>query len=189
MFQSMVQDMKKLEGQLRTSIEERSATIEFTLLDLAKARDAINAGLNIARKDLEKLNRRLGKSKADGKAPQAIRKVAGKLGEVRNTYLSFRKRAAEALNKPPTSTDMVEEFVQNIIRTAASWEDEARRIEGGFASSVDFTMPEEFAALEAQIKGGGYEVILAGDDREPASLRAFNEEIESLMNPEAGDDD
>ena len=92
MFQNMMSDLKKLEAELRTSIEERSLNIEATLLDLASARDAINAGLNSARKELEKLNRKLGKSKVSQKAPQAIREVARELGDVRNTYVSFRKR-------------------------------------------------------------------------------------------------
>jgi len=188
MFQNMMSDLKKLEAELRISIEERSLNIEATLLDLAGARDAINAGLNAARKDLEKLNKKLGKSKVGQKAPQSIREVARKLGNVRNTYVSFRKRASEALNKPPTSVDMVEEFMQSIIKTASSWEDEARKIEGGFASSVDFSMPEQFASLEGLVKGGGYEVILAGEDRDPAVLKAFNEELENLMNPEDPED-
>lgn len=188
LYQKMSQDVKNLDSQLHVSIEERSENMKQTLRDLAKAKDAINAGLSNARKDLEKLNRRLGKSKADEKAPKAIRDVARKLGEVRNTYLQFRRRAEEALNKPPTSVDMVEEFVQNVIRIASAWEDEARSIEGGFASSVDFSMPAEFAALESQIKGGGYEVLLAGSDRDPASVKEFNDELEILMNPEEKDD-
>lgn len=183
LFQHMTQEVRRLEIQLRTSIEERNESIEQTLKDLAKAKDAINAGLNSARKDLEKLNKRLGKSKADEKAPQAIIAVARKLGEVRNTYFQFRRRAEEALNMPPTSVDMVDEFVQNVVRTASSWEDEARSIEGGFASSVDFSMPEEFANLESLVKEGGYEVLLAGSDRDPNAVKEFNDELAALMNP------
>ncbi|MCS5536612.1 MAG: hypothetical protein NZ770_00765 [Candidatus Poseidoniaceae archaeon] len=189
LFQNMSQEVKRLEAQLRASIEERSESIEQTLKDLAKAKDAINAGLSSARKNFERLKRILGKSKADEKASKAVRDVARKLGDVRNTYLQFRRRAEEALNKPPTSVDMVEEFVQNVIRTASLWEDEARSIEGGFASSVDFSMPAEFAALESLVKGGGYEVLLAGSDRDPEAVKEFNDELEDLMNPEEKDDD
>ena len=66
LFQSMSQEVKDLETQLRATIEERSENIGQTLRDLAKAKDAINAGLSNARKDLEKLNKRLGKTKVDG---------------------------------------------------------------------------------------------------------------------------
>ncbi len=182
LFQSMSQEVKDLETQLRASIEERSENIGQTLRDLAKAKDAINAGLNNARKDLEKLNKRLGKTKVDEKAPQAIRAVAKKLGEVRNTYLQFRRRAEEVLNTPPTSVDLVDEFVQNVIKTSSTWEEEARNIEGGFASSVDFSMPAEFATLESLVKEGGYEVLLAGSDRDPESVKEFNDELDNLMN-------
>ena len=49
-------------------------------------------------------------------------------------------------------------------------------------------MPEQFASLEGLVKGGGYEVILAGENRDPAVLKAFNEELEKLMNPESPED-
>jgi hypothetical protein len=50
-------------------------------------------------------------------------------------------------------------------------------------------MPAEFAALESLVKGGGYEVLLAGSDRDPEAVKEFNDELEDLMNPEEKDDD
>ena len=65
-------DMKALESTLRHDLTERITNMDDGLLELAKLRDAISAGLSETRRELERVHKRLGKANADiSKAKEA----------------------------------------------------------------------------------------------------------------------
>lgn len=178
--------MVSLEKELKTSLLERISNMEALLLDLAKVRDAISAGLKETRRELERVHRRLGKSNPDlDKAKQSVIAIATQLGEARNTYDDMRNQLEDVLHAPPTSIELVNQALQNLIRASSTWEGIAQGIEDGFANAVDCSLPTEIKELESEVMDNGYPVLLAGEDRNEDNVGMFSDTLTKLMRPES----
>jgi chromosome segregation ATPase len=178
-------DMKALESTLRDDLTERVSNMDDGLLELAKLRDAISAGLSETRRELERVHKRLGKANADiSKAKDSILGVAEKLGESRQLYGEMRDQLEKVIHQPPTSIELVQQAVQGLLRASSIWEGDAQGIEDRFANVVDCSIPSEIKELESDLLGNGYSVLLAGNQRDETKIAQIDEQLIELMGSE-----
>ena len=178
--------MRDLESNLRQDLTERISNMDDGLLELAKLRDAISAGLNVTRRELERVHKKLGKPNAEiSKAKETILSVAEKLGDSRQMYGDMRDQLEKIIHKPPTSIELVQQAVEGLIRASSKWEGSAQGIEDRFANVVDCSLPTEIKELEEDLLGNGYSVLLAGKDRDEDKVAEFDNKLSKLMNPES----
>ncbi|HIA89622.1 MAG TPA: hypothetical protein EYO42_04275 [Candidatus Poseidoniales archaeon] len=185
LLQRVSSDMKTLESTLRQDLTERISNMDDGLLELAKLRDAISAGLSETRRELERVHKRLGKANTDiSKAKESILGVAEKLGESRQMYGDMRDQLEKVIHQPPTSIELVQQAVQGLLRSSSKWEGDAQGIEDRFANVVDCSIPTEIKELESDLLSNGYSVLLAGNQRDESKIAQIDDELIKLMGSE-----
>jgi len=178
-------DMRSMESSLRHDLTERISNMKDGLLELAKLRDAISAGLFETRRELERVHKKLGKSSTDlVKAKEAILGVAERLGESRQMYGDMRDQLEEMIHQPPTSIELVQQSLQGLLRASSKWEVCAQGIEDRFANVVDCSIPSEIKELEDDLLSNGYSVLLAGEERDETKVAKIDEQLTELMRSE-----
>ncbi len=177
-------DLDEFKKDLQFALYERISNMEGSLLEVAKMRDTISAGLSETRRELDRVHKRLGKSKPDlGKARDSVIEIAEKLGESRKVYEEMRRELEHSLNERPTPQGLIEKVLEGFYSATVNWEGDARKVEDGFANVVDCSLPKEIKELESEILNNGYSVLLAGENRKEENINKFNDKLSKIMNP------
>ena len=114
--------------------------------------------------------------------------AANRLGELRTLHLDAVSRIQGALARPPSAVDIIERMTKDLLKLSGSWEASAREIDESIADVVDANAPIEMIELQRELANNGYDLILAGDDRDPENIERCRAKIRELTGEEISED-
>ena len=181
---SVRQDLRREEVRLEAEMRDRVESIQGVLNEVASIQDAIIAGSSEIKRDLEKSRKRLVKSGDRELMVTQIIGAASRLGELRALHNDAVKRIQGALARPPSAVDIIERMTKDILKLSGSWEANAREVDESISDVVDANAPVEMIELQRELNNNGYDLILAGEDREEENIEAQRAKIRELSGEE-----
>ena len=181
---SVRQDLRREEARLEGEMRDRVESIQGILNEVASIQDAIIAGSSEIKRELEKARKRLVKSGDRELMVTQIIGAATRLGELRTLHNDAVQRIQGALARPPSAVDIIERMTKDLLKLSGSWEAYARDVDEAIADVVDANAPVEMVELQRELNTNGYDLILAGDDRDEQNIEAQRAKIRKL----AGED-
>jgi len=181
---SVRQDLRREEVRLEAEMRDRVESIQGVLNEVASIQDAIIAGSSEIKRDLEKSRKRLVKSGDRELMVTQIIGAASRLGELRALHNDAVKRIQGALARPPSAVDIIERMTKDLLKLSGSWEANAREVDESISDVVDANAPVEMIELQRELNNNGYDLILAGEDREEQNIEAQRAKIKELSGEE-----
>lgn len=173
-------DLRREEVRLEEEMRDRVQSIQALLNEVASIQDAIIAGSSEIKRDLEKAKKRLVKYGDRELMVTQIIGAATRLGELRTLHIDAVERIQSALARPPSAVDIIERMTKDLLKLSGSWESAARVVDESIADVVDANAPVELVELHREISNNGYDLILAGDDRDPENIEKCRDKIREL---------
>lgn len=177
-------DLRREESRLEQEMHDRVDSVQNILNEVASIQDAIIAGSSEVKKDLEKARRKLVKHGDKEMMTTHIIGAANRLGELRILHLDAVNRTQAILARPPSAVDIIERLTNDLLKLSGSWESSAREIDEAIADVVDVNAPIEMIELSRELNNNGYDLILAGDDRDPANIESMRNKIREMTGDE-----
>lgn len=177
---SVRQDLRREEARLEGEMRDRVESIQGILNEVASIQDAIIAGSSEIKRELEKARKRLVKSGDRELMVTQIIGAATRLGELRTLHNDAVQRIQGALARPPSAVDIIERMTKDLLKLSGSWEAYAREVDEAIADIVDANAPVEMVELHRELNTNGYDLILAGDDRDEQNIEAQRAKIRKL---------
>ena len=177
---SVRQDLRREEARLEGEMRDRVESIQGILNEVASIQDAIIAGSSEIKRELEKARKRLVKSGDRELMVTQIIGAATRLGELRTLHNDAVQRIQGALARPPSAVDIIERMTKDLLKLSGSWEAYAREVDEAIADVVDANAPVEMVELQRELNTNGYDLILAGDDRDEQNIEAQRAKIRKL---------
>ena len=181
-------DLRREEVRLEEEMRDRVESIQSILNEVASIQDAIIAGSSEVKRELEKAKKRLVKYGDRELMVTQIIGAANRLGELRTLHLDAVSRIQGALARPPSAVDIIERMTKDLLKLSGSWEASAREIDESIADVVDANAPIEMIELQRELTNNGYDLILAGDDRDPENIERCRAKIRELTGEESSED-
>ena len=181
---SVKQGLRREETRLEGEMRDRVDSIQGILNEVASIQDAIIAGSSEIKRELEKARKRLVKSGDRELMVTQIIGAATRLGELRTLHNDAVQRIQGALARPPSAVDIIERMTKDLLKLSGSWEAYAREVDEAIADVVDANAPVEMIELHRELNANGYDLILAGDERDEQNIEAQRAKIRQL----SGDD-
>ena len=181
---SVRQDLRREEVRLEAEMRDRVESIQGVLNEVASIQDAIIAGSSEIKRDLEKSRKRLVKSGDRELMVTQIIGAASRLGELRALHNDAVKRIQGALARPPSAVDIIERMTKDLLKLSGSWEANAREVDESISDVVDANAPVEMIELQRELNNNGYDLILAGEDRDEQNIEAQRAKIRELSGEE-----
>ena len=181
-------DLRREEVRLEEEMRDRVESIQSILNEVASIQDAIIAGSSEVKRDLEKAKKKLVKYGDRELMVTQIIGAANRLGELRTLHLDAVSRIQGALARPPSAVDIIERMTKDLLKLSGSWEASAREIDESIADVVDANAPIEMIELQRELTNNGYDLILAGDDRNPENIERCRAKIKELSGEEISED-
>lgn len=181
-------DLRREEVRLEEEMRDRVESIQSILNEVASIQDAIIAGSSEVKRDLEKAKKKLVKYGDRELMVTQIIGAANRLGELRTLHLDAVSRIQGALARPPSAVDIIERMTKDLLKLSGSWEASAREIDESIADVVDANAPIEMIELQRELTNNGYDLILAGDDRNPENIERCRAKIRELSGEEISED-
>lgn len=182
-------DLRRQEVRLDEEMRERVNEVHDMLFEVAAIQDAIIAGSTEVKRELEKARRRLSKSGDRDAMRLSILDVAARLGEMRQLHADVVSRIQKSLARPPNAVDIIERMTKDMLKLSGSWESAAREIDEVVADSVDPNPPVEMVEIRRELDKGGYDLLLAGDERDEESLERSRIQINELIEKQSQSDE
>lgn len=177
---SVRQDLRREEARLEGEMTDRVESIQGILNEVASIQDAIIAGSSEIKRELEKARKRLVKSGDRELMVTQIVGAATRLGELRTLHNDAVQRIQGALARPPSAVDIIERMTKDLLKLSGSWEAYAREVDEAIADVVDANAPVEMIELQRELNTNGYDLILAGEDRDEQNIEAQRAKIRKL---------
>ena len=181
-------DLRREEVRLEEEMRDRVESIQSILNEVASIQDAIIAGSSEVKRELEKAKKKLVKYGDRELMVTQIIGAANRLGELRTLHLDAVSRIQGALARPPSAVDIIERMTKDLLKLSGSWEASAREIDESIADVVDANAPIEMIELQRELANNGYDLILAGDDRDPENIERCRAKIRELTGEEISKD-
>ena len=181
---SVRQDLRREEVRLEAEMKDRVESIQGVLNEVASIQDAIIAGSSEIKRDLEKSRKRLVKSGDRELMVTQIIGAASRLGELRALHNDAVQRIQGALARPPSAVDIIERMTKDLLKLSGSWESNAREVDESISDVVDANAPVEMIELQRELNNNGYDLILAGEDRDEQNIEAQRIKIRELSGEE-----
>ena len=181
-------DLRREEVRLEEEMRSRVESIQTILNEVASIQDAIIAGASEVKRDLAKAKKKLVKY---GDRELMITQIIGsatRLGELRSLHNDAVDRIQGALARPPSAVDIIERMTKDLLKLSGSWESSAREIDESIADVVDANAPIEMIELQRELNNNGYDLILAGDDRDPENIERCRTRIKEMIGEEVAED-
>jgi len=185
---SVRHDLRREEVRLEEEMRERVESLQAILNEVASIQDAIIAGSSEVKRDLVKAKKKLVKY---GDRELMVTQIIGsatRLGELRTLHLDAADRIQGALARPPSAVDIIERMTKDLLKLSGSWESSAREIEESIADVVDANAPIEMIELQRELSNNGYDLILAGDNRDPENIEKCRAKIRGMTGEEVTED-
>ncbi|MGB0201366.1 MAG: hypothetical protein ACPGSV_01695 [Candidatus Poseidoniaceae archaeon] len=177
---SVRQDLRREEARLEGEMRDRVESIQGILNEVASVQDAIIAGSSEIKRELEKARKRLVKSGDRELMVTQIIGAATRLGELRTLHNDAVHRIQGALARPPSAVDIIERMTKDLLKLSGSWEAYAREVDEAIADVVDANAPVEMIELHRELNTNGYDLILAGENRDEQNIEAQRTKIRQL---------
>ena len=181
-------DLRREEVRLEEEMRDRVESIQSILNEVASIQDAIIAGSSEVKRELEKAKKKLVKYGDRELMVTQIIGAANRLGELRTLHLDAVSRIQGALARPPSAVDIIERMTKDLLKLSGSWEASARENDESIADVVDANAPIEMIELQRELANNGYDLILAGDDRDPENIERCRAKIRELTGEEISED-
>jgi ribosomal 50S subunit-associated protein YjgA (DUF615 family) len=177
---SIKQDFRREEIRLEEEMKDRVESVQKILNEVSSIQDAIVAGSSEVLKELEKSRKKLVKGGDRETMVTQILATAARLGELRTLHMDSVARIQGALARPPSAVDIIERMAKDLLKMSGSWESSAREIDESIAEVVDANPPIELVSLSREMNNNGYDVILAGENRDPENIEKSRQRIREL---------
>jgi len=177
---SIKQDFRREEIRLEEEMKDRVESVQKILNEVSSIQDAIVAGSSEVLKELERSRKKLVKGGDRQTMVTQILATAARLGELRTLHMDSVARIQGALARPPSAVDIIERMAKDLLKMSGSWESSAREIDESIADVVDANPPIELVSLSREMNNNGYDVILAGDNRDPENIEKSRQKIRDL---------
>ena len=185
---SVRHDLRREEVRLEEEMRERVESLQTILNEVASIQDAIIAGSSEVKRDLVKAKKKLVKY---GDRELMVTQIIGsatRLGVLRTLHLDAADRIQGALARPPSAVDIIERMTKDLLKLSGSWESSAREIDESIADVVDANAPIEMIELQRELSNNGYDLILAGDNRDPENIEKCRAKIRGMTGEEVTED-
>ena len=160
-LKEMIQaDLRKQRSGFEEALSSRLDMAEDVILESAKAKVAIIAGVGVMRKDLDRAQRKFSKSNDVDELRSTLISLSNKLGKLRSTNSKVVASLGTVLNPTLSAVEVVERFASDLQRSAGTWERHGREIDDAIMELCQDNQPAEMVELEAYIATQGYSVLL-----------------------------
>lgn len=160
-LKEMIQaDLRKQRSGFEEALSSRLDTAEGVILESAKAKVAIIAGVGVMRKDLDRAQRKFSKSNDVDELRSTLISLSNKLGKLRSKNNKVVASLGTVLNPTLSAVEVVERFASDLQRSAGTWERHGREIDDAIMELCQDNQPAEMVELEAYITTQGYGVLL-----------------------------
>jgi len=173
-------DLRREEVRLEDEMRERVEAVQSILNEVASIHDAIIAGSLEVKRELEKAQKRMTRNGDRELMVTQIIGAAGRLGELRSLHLDAVSRIQGVLARPPSGVDIIERLTKDLLKLSGSWEASARQIDESISDVVDSNPPLEMVELSRELNNNGFDLILAGENRDPENIEKCKSKIRDL---------
>ena len=173
-------DLRREEVRLEDEMRDRVEAVQSILNEVASIHDAIIAGSLEVKRELEKAQKRMTRNGDRELMVTQIIGAAGRLGELRSLHLDAVSRIQGVLARPPSGVDIIERLTKDLLKLSGSWEASAREIDESISDVVDSNPPLEMIELSRELNNNGFDLILAGENRDPENIEKCKSKIRDL---------
>ena len=170
-------DFKREFKIFETNLTARVENAENAIMDAARTREAIIAGVITMRRQLDMAQRKFARNNNSAELKEVLLEITEGISRLKMA----NEKVAEALSvvsKPPFSAvDLVEKFTLAMQVNSAGWESDARNLDDNLFELSNGSSPSEMDDLQNYIVTQGYDVLIAGDDRTSKGIRAAKEKL------------
>ena len=173
-------DLRREEVRLEDEMRDRVEAVQSILNEVASIHDAIIAGSLEVKRELEKAQKKMTRNGDRELMVTQIIGAAGRLGELRSLHLDAVSRIQGVLARPPSGVDIIERLTKDLLKLSGSWEASARQIDESISDVVDSNPPLEMVELSRELNNNGFDLILAGENRDPENIEKCKSKIRDL---------
>jgi hypothetical protein len=160
-LKEMIQaDLRRQRSGFEDALSSRLREADDVILESAKAKVAIVAGVGVMRKDLERAQRKFSKSNDVEELRATLIDMSNSLRKLRATNNEVVKSLSTVLNPTLSAVEVVERFASDLQRSAGTWERHGREIDDSIMELCQENQPAEMVELEAYIERQGYSALL-----------------------------
>ena len=153
-------DLRAQRSGFEEALASRLDQAEDVILQSAKAKVAIIAGVGVMRKDLDRAQRKFAKSNDVEELRTALVALSNSLAKLRSTNSEVVESLSTVLNPTLSAVEVVERFASDLQRSAGTWERHGREIDDAIMELSQENQPAEMVELEAYIERQGYNALL-----------------------------
>ncbi len=153
-------DLRAQRSGFEEALASRLDQAEDVILQSAKAKVAIIAGVGVMRKDLDRAQRKFAKSNDVEELRSALVALSNSLAKLRSTNSEVVESLSTVLNPTLSAVEVVERFASDLQRSAGTWERHGREIDDAIMELSQENQPAEMVELEAYIERQGYNALL-----------------------------
>ncbi len=153
-------DLRAQRSGFEEALASRLDQAEDVILQSAKAKVAIIAGVGVMRKDLDRAQRKFAKSNDVEELRTALVALSNSLAKLRSTNSEVVESLSTVLNPTLSAVEVVERFASDLQRSAGTWERYGREIDDAIMELSQENQPAEMVELEAYIERQGYNALL-----------------------------
>jgi hypothetical protein len=163
-LKEMIQaDLRKQRSGFEEALSSRLHQAETVIIESAKAKVAIIAGVGVMRKELDRAQRKFSKNSDVEELRATLVSLSNNLRKLRATNHKVVQSLSTVLNPTLSAVEVVERFASDLQRSAGTWERHGREVDDAIMELSQDNQPAEMVELEAYIDRQGYNALL-GDD-------------------------
>ena len=166
-------EFKIFEANLMARVENA----ETAVLDAARTKDAIIAGIVILRKKLDKAQRKFSRSNNSNELKEVLLEIAKDMSRLKIANAKVAESLSFVINPVHSAVDLIEKFTLVMQKKSAVWESDARNLDANLFDLSNDSSPSEMDDLQNYITTQGYDVLIAGDDRSAKGIRIGKEKL------------
>ena len=160
-----------------SNLMARVGNAEIAVIDAARTKDAIIAGVVILRKKLDKAQRKFSRSNNSNELKEVLLEIAKDLSRLKIVNAKVAESLSFVINPVHSAVDLVEKFTLIMQTNSAVWESDARNLDANLFDLSNDSSPSEMDDLQNYITTQGYDVLIAGDDRSAKGIRIAKEKL------------
>ena len=160
-----------------SNLMARVGNAEIAVIDAARTKDAIIAGVVILRKQLDKAQRKFSRSNNSNELKEVLLEIAKDISRLKVANAKVAESLSFVINPVHSAVDLAEKFTLVMQTNSAAWESDARNLDANLFDLSNDSSPSEMDDLQNYITSQGYDVLIAGDDRSAKGIRIAKEKL------------
>ncbi|MCS5533152.1 MAG: hypothetical protein NZ736_02710 [Candidatus Poseidoniaceae archaeon] len=170
-------DFKKEYKIFEANLAARVKNAENAIIDAARTKEAIIAGVITMRKQLDKAQRRFTRNSNSDELKEVLLEIAEGLSRLKVANQKVAQSLSFVINPTYSAVDLVEKFTLAMQVNSAGWESDARNLDANLFELSNDNSPSEMDDLQNYIATQGYDVLIAGDDRTSKGIKIAKEKL------------